>query len=169
MHRDIEVDILKHRNEHIVKLGQLVNNLHALEFLLRTFLLTKQHLSGEPIPNLHSAKEGDWVPLNPFTNYDTLGELIKKFNNVIQTSHPEALIDSSVIKVRDAIAHGRVAGETPSPPMTLVKFSKKSKNGKVQITTKIIMDLAWFKANIDLVLKQIKKIVPLLKNVEKVQ
>ena len=143
-------------DEHAANLGKLMANLHGLEFTLRAFL-AKRNASNEPGVNLRSAGEGDWVAVNSFTNYDPLCRLVNKFNAIVQNPHPEALIDSSVVAVRDAIAHGRIAGEAPSFPMTLMKFGKP-KNGKVQIITKVVMDHAWFKAKVNLVREQIEKV-----------
>ncbi len=84
--------------------------------------------------------------------------LVDKYNLVVKNSNPNFVIDTSVVVIRDALAHGRIAGQAPSFPLSLLKFGKPNKK-MVQILTKAVMDLAWFKDNLTLVHEQINKVV----------
>ena len=77
---------LNEADKHTLRLGKLVVNFQSLEFALRAFLVNNEIASGGRFPqsvNLHNMNEGDVVPLNSFTNYDRLGQLIKKYNNPV--------------------------------------------------------------------------------------
>ncbi len=143
--------------EHCLNLGKLIAMLHNLEFALRGFLC-KRNLDKEPAVDLKSVHEGDWIEINSFTNYDTLCELIGKFNRAVEDSNPNLVIDTSVVNLRDALAHGRIAGEAPSCPLTLLKFGRPKKE-KLQVLAEAVMNLAWFKDNLTLVHKQLIKVV----------
>jgi len=54
-------------------------------------------------------------------------------------------IDSNLIEIRDALAHGRASASTDSQ-MRLIKFSK-SQNVKVKVMFNESMTEAWFKLN----------------------
>ncbi len=145
-------------NEHILNLGELIATFHNLEFVLRAFLL-ERNSNTEPEVDHESIHEGEWIEVNSFTNYDTLGQLIRKFNLVVEDSFPNFVIDTSVVKTRDALAHGRIAGKSLSVlPLSLLKFGRPKK-GKVQARVEVVMDLKWFKDNLSIVHEQIKKVV----------
>ncbi len=141
---------------HKLKLGTLVANLHSLELLLRVFL-SEHNQGGEPVVSLASLCVGDFVPVNSFTSYDSLCELIHKYNKAIKSRCPENVLDDSVVGLRDMIAHGRVLGESPSPPFTLFKCGKETPDG-VRVDAKETMDEAWFSAKIAFVYQQMVKI-----------
>jgi len=143
-------------DEHYAKLGLLLGNLHGLEFALRAFL-SKRNSDSEPVVDFKRATEGDWVEINSFTNYDSLRKLVDTFNHIVEDSNPEAVIDTSVVTIRDALAHGRIAGQAASFPMTLLKFGAP-KDNKVQIITEVVMDHAWFKTTVNLLYEQISKV-----------
>ena len=109
-------------------LGRLRSNIQSLEFILRAFLVNDEIVKGYTFPqsaNLHEMNECDPVPENAFTNYDTLGQLIKKYSSHAKISSAGLTIDDSLVSVRDAIAHGRISSATPSSPLKLLKFDKK--------------------------------------------
>ena len=49
---------------------------------------------------------GQTRPVNAFTNNDSLGALIKKFNALPAVNHDHR-VDESIVDLRDALAHGR--------------------------------------------------------------
>ena len=126
-------------------LGRLVQNLQALEFVLRAFLV---NLSG-PGPNygvdFNAWQVGESVPEDAFTNYDSLGVLIDKFNEAVR-QHDDSFVLARrhVVDLRDALAHGRVSSSDPSlSPMRLLKFSPP-RQGAVEVTYASDVDGAWF-------------------------
>jgi hypothetical protein len=133
-------------------LGKLVSNLHGLEFALRAFLHKLN--ANESQVKLDSIRVGECVCENSFTNYDSLGDLIRKFNE----ASPRFCAVTDVVQLRDMLAHGRIAGKTPTVfPMQLVKFGR-ARNGRVQVTALILMDDEWFKTNTKLVNDQVLKV-----------
>lgn len=141
-------------------LGKLVANMQSLEFALRAFLINDEIAAGGSFPqsaNLQDMNEDNIVPENAFTNYDTLGQLVKKYN-----SHPKILsagltIDETLVDIRDAIAHGRVSGATPSSSLRLLKFDKP-KNHQVKVTFSVLMTKEWFSEQISRVYKAILRV-----------
>lgn len=136
------------QEQHPLNLGKLLVNLQSLEFALRAFLWEsekdkEQNISTYRELKLNELKEGGIVDENAFTNYDSLNVLIDKYNQNPRISSSGLTIDKSMVDIRDAIAHGRVFGDTPNPPMTLLKFSKPE-NERVKVTFSVQLTQEWF-------------------------
>ena len=103
------------QEEHARYLGGLVSNFQSLEFILRAFL---QQLPTAPQfglahgTDIYSFPVGAELPLNELTSYDTLGELVKKFNSEMN-GNEASKIDVTLVALRDALAHGRVSAAVP--------------------------------------------------------
>lgn len=110
--------------------GDLRTKFLILEYKLRTFLFKK---SGMPfMQDFDTISEGDFVDENPFTNWDTLGTLIDKYNAIVE-SNQSLVIDRSIVRIRDALAHGRIYRRSVESQPRLLKFSQVNKTtGKVQ-------------------------------------
>lgn len=143
-------------DEHASLLGNLIANLQSLEFLLRAKLLKHYHgtMGGVDIDQL---KVGDTLDENEFTNYDTLGTLIRKYNENIANRSTCPHIDAKVIALRDALAHGRVSKPVPADHLHIIKF-EPPKNGKVRVAFSEEMNEKWMRSSINQVLNEIKKI-----------
>lgn len=146
--------------KHMVRMGILIVNLQSLEFALRAFLYNdeagcKKDTKPEFLENI---KYGDQVPENAFTNYDSLRELIKKYNGKIRSYDLDLCIVEDLVCIRDALAHGRIASKVPSTnePCKLVKYDKSS-NGKVRVTHCVILTKDWFDREIKRVYEAIQK------------
>lgn len=129
-------------------LGQIIVNLHSLEYILRLFLndMDKKRY-GNPPPEVaaNEINAGAKVAENYFTNYDTLGDLIKKYNNLIENlGKTELVIDERPVLLRDALAHGRVIYKRPEPPPRLYKFGKPTKS-RVPVVDIIDFSDAWLR------------------------
>jgi len=143
-------------NESFQRMGKLVVHLQSLEFALRAFLYNKE--TGPKPTNPDFAKKiydfnaGDYVDENAFTNYDTLGELIGKYNKIVALTDSTLCVDKNIVDIRDALAHGRISSESPSfmEPQKLVKYDKPQ-NGQVRVTHCITLKKEWFDENIKLV------------------
>lgn len=142
--------------EYTFGLGKLIVNLHSLEFALRAFLWNRQ--GGSSWKFLDNLQEGNTVSENAFTNYDTLKELIAKYNNLVTSVSSDLCVDSQLVKLRDALAHGRVASNTPQPPLRLLKFDKPSR-GTVKVTHSVLVDENWLAAQTTRVRVEMEKIV----------
>jgi hypothetical protein len=138
-------------NEHerACALGRLMVNFHSLEFALRAFL---QGLPGAPgfgLPHgidVYSFPVGTELPLNEFTNYDSLGTLIRKYNDEMR-SRRHSTLDATLIDLRDALAHGRIAARWDDPHTRLLKFSKPE-GENVRITFNEEMTSEWLSAQV---------------------
>jgi hypothetical protein len=136
--------------DYALNLGRLVSTLQSLEFCLRTFLLEndtrKMSHSQNPI-KYDELKIGDRVSEDAFTNYDTLGKLINKYNKIVLPIGPELALNKSVVDVRDALAHGRLASFNLSRNIHLLKFGVPQ-NDQVEVVYPAELDTAWFKSHI---------------------
>jgi hypothetical protein len=101
---------------------------------------------------------GQWVSENPFTNYDTLNQLIYKVNDILKSRGLSERIDDSLIDLRDAIAHGRVFAPNPNGPYYILKFSKPN-DGQTQVTVAIDMNSDWLSRQIRRTSDELMKIV----------
>lgn len=141
-------------------LGKLVTNFQSLEFSLRSFLVNAEIGSGASFPqsaNLNTLIAGDLVPENAFTNYDSLGRLIEKYNNYPGVISGGLTIDATLVDVRDAIAHGRVSSPTPSSTLQLLKFAKP-RDKKVKVTFSVSMTKEWFQQQISRTYESVRKV-----------
>ncbi|MBC7367213.1 MAG: hypothetical protein H7343_10460 [Undibacterium sp.] len=136
--------------ERAQNLGGLVLNFHSLEFLLRAFMggLPGAIPSGMPYGiSVYTAKVGTVLPLDDFTNYATLGQLIIKPNKETSKLSLGPPIDESLVALRDAIAHGRVATANAGEPMRLIKSDRPTQKGTVVVVVNELMDELWFKTS----------------------
>ena len=71
--------------DHFERLGRLVANMQSLELALRVFLHNDEIVKGLPPPSIiySEMKAGDVVKNDAFTNWDTLKQLISKYNNCL--------------------------------------------------------------------------------------
>jgi hypothetical protein len=138
-------------SDHALRLGKLLGNLQSLEVLLRVYLLkvgagsTAGHVTKKPYWDL---VVGEIVDDDEFSNFDTLGQLVEKYNQDIAIREPALAVDTRMIAVRDLLAHGRIAATAEdSTTLKAVKF-KKPQGGKAEVSVSVLMDDAWFDTNI---------------------
>ena len=122
-------------------LGDLQAKFLSLEYHLRTFLF---HHSGLPfMQDFDSIVAGDFIEENPFTNWDTLGALIDKYNQAVLRKNASLVIDRGVVDIRDALAHGRFYRRSVKSQPRLLKFSRPDKaTGKVRAETVVTLEPA---------------------------
>jgi hypothetical protein len=127
---------------HIAGVGSIVTNLQALETVLRGFLVERyDQCAAFP-------KMGDATACrNYLTAYESLGSLISEYHGLLEETEKKFSIDPTVVRVRDALAHGRLIsrGTDPGPPFELWKFGKV-KDGKIQVEFSQILSEEWLKA-----------------------
>ncbi len=133
--------------DYATRLGRLLANLHSLEFLLRSFLQDQPSVRPIGLPygtDLHSFPIGSQLPENELTSYDSLGHLISKFNGEMKARGIDG-IDSSLVELRDALAHGRVSAAALTSGLRLIKFDRPVK-GTVRVTFNSALTQDWFKS-----------------------
>ena len=143
-------------------LGLLKSNFFSLEFILRAFLYNQERKNDAnrvtPPVTIEDAEIGEFVPENSLTNYDSLGDLIDKYNQKASIISNDLIIDRTLVDIRDVLAHGRVFSPEPAFPYYLIKFDKPTKQGQVQVTHKIMMTYGWFKEQADRVAQAIMRV-----------
>jgi hypothetical protein len=134
---------------HAIHLGKLVGNIQSLESLLRFVLVTtenKRAQGSKRPPSYWNMSAGDVVAEDASTNFDTLGQLIGKFNAIVGAHDAALCIDLAVVGLRDLLAHGRIAADAKDERrIAILKFSKPI-DGKVNVEASALMSETWFDA-----------------------
>ena len=127
-------------DDHVAGVGAIVTNLQALETALR-FFLGRQYDQ-----HLEFPKSGDTTARKSYlTAFAPLGELIEDFNKSLKPEEANFTISFDAVRVRDALAHGRlVVPEPPSWPATLWKFGKV-KDGRMPVEFCQELTIEWMK------------------------
>ena len=143
-------------NDHVLRLGKLLGNLQSLECMLRFYLLKRD--KGALSLSYWALQVGDEIPSDAFSNYDSLGKMLDKFNVDVASRDAKLKLDPSVVAIRDLLAHGRVAADKEDTSrLRIVKFGLPS-GGKVQVVASAVMSDDWFDPNIALVYEQVVKV-----------
>ena len=123
-------------------LGKLVHNMQTLEFMLRGILFTDEITKGisKQLTNNPKFEKGELLPINALTNWDSLYELVQKYNQLPISKGFK--IDETLVDIRDAIAHGRVFAYTPDGINQLVRF-QKPKDNEVEVKSGVLMTEEW--------------------------
>ncbi len=124
-----------------------MGNFQSLEFMLRSFL---QRLpTARPIgilegKDIYSFPVGAELPVSELTSADSLGPLIDKFNKEVN-KYDLAGIDREIVKIRDALAHGRISACDPRDNLRLLKLSRHRDNeSQVRVEFNEAMTESWF-------------------------
>ena len=111
------------------------------------------------LPAFSQMSEGDWADLNALTSPDGLTETLRKYNARVPQ---ECTIEvGRIVRLRDALAHGRVFGVgslSASAPLKLLKFSKDETRGRVQVEMAVDMTEEWFEENTALLFDALRRI-----------
>jgi hypothetical protein len=117
---------------YVFLLGHFWQSFNNLELFLRLYLNKKDGKDGIYAMTFLRLNQGAECEENHITDWKTFGILCELFN-----AHQDVAqkIDfTEIVKLRDAMAHGRVSGDDKAN-MTVVKFSKP-KNKKVKVEYK---------------------------------
>jgi len=138
--------------DYVERLGRLQSALHKVEFWLRSYLFRAE--GPQPVVNLNTIKIGDKVPVTALTDFDSLGELVARFN---AKADPNAAIGPGVVDLRNTLAHARIYSPTEQPPFRLVRFGKPAR-GLVEVVSVVDnLDAKWFDAQAALVERETRK------------
>jgi len=127
--------------DHLIGVGKIVGNLLALERLIRIFLC---RAAGEKLE--YPTESTEQLPETHLTNYDALGDLIDEHNAGLSEAEHEYRVDSAVVEVRDALAHGRASSKHQGFPLTLCKFGRPDSSKMVPVEFFAVLDQARFDA-----------------------
>lgn len=144
-------------DEHILALGKLFGNLHALETALRIFLSSRpgaQPIYDTPGLDVLELPVGTELPESSFTEHIYLSELVKRFN-AFASAENTTPIDLQVVYLRNALVHGCVFGRKAEFPVHLLKF-RKAATGRVILEMNSPMTADWFAQQIDSVVAALK-------------
>lgn len=126
-------------DDHLTGIGKIVGNLHALEHVLRIFLCEAY---GEKIE--YPASGVMELAETHLTDYASLDKVVAAFNASLSAQEQQYRVDPAVVKVRDALAHGRVTSLSASFPVTLYKFGRASNNKRVPVEYSEVLSKEWF-------------------------
>jgi hypothetical protein len=146
-------EVLVEVKDHTQQVGAIVTNLQALETVLR------YHSMGPKAREVQFPTVGapDAVE-NDLTSYVSLGKLIKRFNNSLGPDEQQYKVDSQVVVIRDAFAHGRLVTIEEKLPFHLWKFGKPD-NRRVPIEFHQELTLEWLTKTRDMILAQKQKVI----------
>ena len=149
-------DIHRHRNissleDDACSLGKIVWDLLELELLARCVLMKSSDDANKRLIELLNESKGNFVEVDPFTNWDSLRPVLKEYNK----KKPNHEVDiKKIVHLRDSLAHGRMFfyGSPREPgPLRLLRFSNKPKEKKVSIVASETLTKEWFGKNMVLI------------------
>jgi hypothetical protein len=142
---------------HALKLGKLTGNLQSVEMGARMVIVKLDQWAANQVQTqLPQVRTGDLVELNAFTNEDDLTQTLEKYN---KRAPLDCRIDiDSIVSLRDALAHGRTFGFGSVKHLRLLKFSRKTKDGKVLVELAEDMTDEWFREKIRILDQALEKV-----------
>ena len=144
---------------HALNLGKLLGMLQSIEMGSRMAIVKLDKRAADQVQSqLPQLKAGDMVEINALTNSDDLRQTLEKYNK--RASLDCRIEIEPIVNLRDAIAHGRAFGFGSVKPLRLLKFSRKTKSGKILIELALDMTDEWFGKSIktlEQALEQIRK------------
>ncbi len=147
---------------HFYGVGQIIGNLHSLEVAIRIFLERIQlgHAPA-PRPDIFAIRQGDHLPETALTDFDSLGQLIDRYNARILAIDPDLAVDPSVVELRDALAHGRLLALEARRPLRLFRFGPP-REGTVEVRLVVDMTDDWIAAQRGHTYDQLHKVITAL-------
>jgi hypothetical protein len=97
--------------EHTQGIGGVVTNLLALETVLRYFLL-KLHGEEVQFPTVGDRE----AKITYLTRFASLSKLISEYHAALGETEKQYAVDTSVVSIRNAFAHGRLLLSKEFPP-----------------------------------------------------
>jgi hypothetical protein len=138
--------------------GKLLADFQALEFLLRSYLYGRSDGRHAPLSqSLNDLVRGQQVPENALTDWSTLGQLIERYNRLVQPIGPQQVVDPAIVTLRDALAHGRVWLHDRESVLIL-RFDKPVK-GVVTVAFSQVASEEWLEECLRHVAEQITPVV----------
>jgi hypothetical protein len=125
---------------HTLNLGAVFSNLLSLDFILRVAIEWLE----ERRPIVGPYRECEWISRTPVTDPASLWPMLERFNELVPD--PGDRLDSArLVRLRDAVAHGRMYAPEPETPLTLVKFGlRPDSQDRIHVDTVLRMTDEWF-------------------------
>jgi hypothetical protein len=139
--------------DHLVLVGGIVMNLQALETVLRYFLL-RLNRQDPQFPQSGDSDASETV----LTNYTSLDYLIDQYNKALLEAEQKFAVSTEAVKIRDAIAHGRLLSVLRQPPYRLWKFGKP-KDNRVPVEFCEELTVEWLRAKSDMIFAEKQKVL----------
>ena len=139
-------------------MGKLLVSFQCLEYALRTFLYERHDPPHEPLApgtDLDTMTFGDVLPENAITRWDSLTHLIKRYNRAITDG--QLKLDPSLVDLRDALTHGRMAASLIEGNLALIKFTRPFA-GRVEVGFREELSNEWMEIQIKRVLAECGKV-----------
>jgi hypothetical protein len=141
------------QDDHAKGVGKIVSNLESLELLIRIYLTSANSQKIEfPTP---TTKE---LPETYITNYMPLDDLVEEYNESLEPEEQIHGVNTEVVKIRDALAHGRIFSLTESFPVTIYKFAKP-KDGKAAVDYVETLTTDWLKEKNEMIRTQMNNVI----------
>jgi hypothetical protein len=144
--------------EHATMMGKILVSFQCLEFALRAFLYERNDPPHKPLAlgtDLNTMNFGDVVPENAITRWDSLTHLIKRYNRTVRDE--ELTVDLSLVELRDALTHGRMAAALPARNLALIKFTRPYA-GRVEVGYREELSREWMESQIKRILAACEKV-----------
>jgi hypothetical protein len=145
-------------SEHATMMGKLLVSFQCLEHALRAFLYERCDPPHEPLApgtDLDTMTFGDVVAENAITRWDSLSHLIRRYNRAIGDG--QLAVDPSLVDLRDALAHGRMAASLSERNFALIKFTRPYA-GRVEVGFRQELSKEWMDNQIKRVLAECEKV-----------
>jgi hypothetical protein len=139
--------------DHTQLVGAIITNLQALETVLRYHSMGPKARDVQ-FPTVGAPDVGE----NDLTNWVSLGKLVKRFNNSLKSDEQQFKVDSQIVIIRDAFAHGRLVTSEEELPFKLWKFGKPE-NGRVPVEFYKELTVEWLTETRDTILAQKQKVI----------
>lgn len=141
-------------------LGTLLTNLHVLEYAIRGRLSYEDPaVDGELAANMQvsQVQVGDVVRANSLTSYESLGELIARYNRTL-AAIDDVRVDPTVVSLRDVLAHGRLLPLERESSLRLIKFGR-SDGAQTVVEFAQTLSHAWFREQITRLEAEVDKVL----------
>lgn len=144
-------------------LGKILVNLMALEFSLRMRLSYDDPKEKRLVTSFHELKVGQSAPINSVTSFESLKDLLNRYNNALCENESNLKVGPDIVLLRDSLVHGRALSETETGDSMLVKFSA-IRDGVVRVEFAQTLSPDWIKAHVEMVYSAVIKVHESMKN-----
>jgi hypothetical protein len=132
-------------DKHTLGIGRLWSALLSLELVLR-FCINRKTNQSAALPKFDTMNTGDILDRNVLIDCDTLANVIDKFNSEFREMN-ESVEKDRIAPLRNAIGHGKIIAEQPSP-LNILNFEDYDRTHVKLIYFEEITE-DWIKTNMD--------------------